>query len=123
MPPRTLAPPITDWFDLVKLQIDALREDCSILSDKSGIPSDATFELAKQAVERIRQLASFPTLPEAEVLAGVNREIVIIWDFPKGTVELSVSDKIVGRVYNGVNEALLDLPRVPPVLDHLSKAA
>jgi len=108
---------------MVKQQLDALRDDCHRLNSGYPVPSDATFEKAKLTIEKFRQLADFPALPESEVSIGSNGEVIIMWDFSRGCVELTIADTIHARVYNDDNQEVLELPRVPVVLSFLAKAA
>lgn len=124
MSPKMLERVSTDWFDLVKQQLDLLREDCRQRGeDCVTSPSDAAFELAKLTVENFRRLADFPALPEPDIWAGVNGEIGIAWAFPDGTVELIIKDRVFARVFNKTHQAGLELSRVPVILSKLTSQA
>jgi hypothetical protein len=121
MPPQTLAERKgTDWFDLVIQKLDVLRHDCVEIEDKSTVPSDARFELAKAEVEKLRRLANFPELPAANVWIGPSGELGITWRFPSGkALELLFADKMSARLYDEIEQAGLPLSKVPKVLARL----
>jgi len=117
---KTLERISTDWFDLVSQQLEELRLDCQRVQDKSTIPSDARFALAKRTIEKFRQLAEFPNLPEPDVWVGADGELGITWQFPAGSLELLFADEILARAYTGSVQQRLELSKVAPVLAFLT---
>lgn len=120
MSPQTLEKISTDWFDLVRQTLDDLRQDCLEVEDKTTVPPDARFEMAKAEVEKLRRLAEFPNMPEANVWIGQSGELGVTWRFMHGTLELLFVDKMYARVYNDKEQAQLNLSEVPRVLSKLA---
>jgi hypothetical protein len=109
-----------DWFDSVKLQLDALRSDCQLVEDKSSVPSDAVFEQAKFEIEKLHRLAEFPPLPEAHIWVGPDGQLGFTWSFGENKFELMFGSKILVRVYDNEEQARVALSNAPKVLKALA---
>ena len=121
MSPEVLETRSADWFDLLSQALDDLRQDCSEISDKSAVPSDAQFDEAKAVVERLRSLAGFPSLPEPNIWIGPNGELGLTWRFSCGTaMELMFSHQLDARVYSETEQMRLQLSDVPRMLAKLA---
>lgn len=100
-----------DWFDSISQTLDGLRQDCLEVEDKTTVPSDARFEKAKSEVEKLRRLADFPKMPEANIWIDPAGELGVTWRFPHGTLELLFVEEMYARVYSDTQQTQLNLKR------------
>lgn len=73
-----------DWYDVVCHRLDLLQAEC--LRDKQSgndmVPSQEQFQAVKLTIEKLRQLAGFPSkLPDADVWIGPESQIGLTWEF------------------------------------------
>lgn len=120
---QTLEKTSTDWFDLVKLQLDELREECLQTEDKSSVPTDSKFESVKETIGNLRILAEFPILPEANIWLGPNGEIGVTWRFTRAALELLFAKELYVRLHDSKEQLRVQLSDVPSLMKKLSKGA
>ncbi len=114
-------PTKTAWYEEICQQLDALRDNAKAHVDEcEKAPSDERFEKVKEYVMRLRTLADYPNLPEAEVWIGPNQQIVITFETSEAELDLIFSNKLTARLTIGKQQSLLKQTDIPKALQELA---
>lgn len=108
----------TDWFEETCQRLDALRLNAHKYGDKDEIlPPDRLYDLVKDNIQNLRQLAGFPALTTPDVWLGPGGEIGLTWDAGERSFDLIFGTRrLTARLTEGTHQQLIEPKDVPPVL-------
>jgi hypothetical protein len=108
----------TDWFEEICQRLDALRLNAHKYADKDEIlPPDKLYDVVKDNIQNLRQLAGFPTLTTPDVWLGPGGEIGVTWDAGDRSFDLVFGKRrLTARLTDGTQQQLVEPKDVPTVL-------
>lgn len=108
----------TDWFEETCQRLDALRFNAHKYADKDEIlPPDKLYDVVKDNIQNLRQLAGFPALTTPDVWLGPGGEIGLTWDAGDRSFDLIFGKRrLTARLTEGTQQQLIEPKNVPTVL-------
>lgn len=108
----------TEWFEEICQRLDALRLNAHKYADKDEIlPPDKLYDVVKDNIQNLRQLAGFPTLTTPDVWLGPGGEIGVTWDAGDRSFDLIFGKRrLTARLTDGTQQQLVEPKDVPTVL-------
>jgi hypothetical protein len=108
----------TAWFDEISQRLDTLRLSAHKYADEGEVlPPDNLYNVVKDTIQNLRQLADFPSLKTPDVWLGPGGEIGLTWDADDSSFDLLFSQKcLTARLTKGTEQRLVEHKDLPCVL-------
>lgn len=107
-----------DWFEEFCQRLESLRQNAPQYADKDELlAADKLYDVVKDNIQNLRELAGFPTLTTPDVWLGPGGEIGVTWDAGDRSFDLVFGKRrLTARLTEGTLQKLVEPKDIPTVV-------